>query len=153
MVNAYIWFEIASLILIFSAFFILLKAKKRDVTRYLKDKLSGIFFLVVIFIIVFVLGAFISFLAVLALIVSFVLLLMGIVFRKKVEIRRIRIHRVIPKPFDPRIIEKEKSPEEEINKLEKEVERKSQRKNIIRKKIVRKAKKTKKKTTRKRKRR
>ena len=89
MVNdGYFWIEAISVVLLITAFIILLNAKRRDITNFLKNKLAGIFFLVVIFLIVFIVGFFISALSILAFIVSFILLLTGFVFSKRVEMRR-----------------------------------------------------------------
>ena len=151
MVSIYTWFEVISLILIAIAFSLLLKAKKRDISRYLKSKISGIFFLVILFILFFVLGAFISFLAIVAFIISFILLLLGFLFRKKVEIKRMRIMRVsIPRSINP-IIE-EVNPEETIEKLEKEVKKvkDTRKKSVTKRKPKKKVQKKTKKTSKKR---
>ena len=139
--NGYLLLEIISLMLIFTAFFVLINAKKRDITRYLRNKLSGIFFLVIAFIIVFILGTFISFLAIIAFVISFILLLIGFVFSKKVEIRRsfYKKSNFVPKPVNPEVVEAEA--EEVINKLEKEVKTKKvqKRKKTTKKKTAKKS--------------
>ena len=124
--DGYFWLEIGSLVLLMSALVILLKAKRRDITHFLKNKLAGIFLLVGVFLIVFIIGFFISALSVLAFLVSFVLLLIGFVFSKSVEIRRgIRLFRgkLEEESINPKVdeIKKERGDiEKEKNHLEKE---------------------------------
>src|SRR3989344_1965831 len=127
--DGYFWLEIAALILLVTAFVILLNAKKRDITNFLKHRLMWVFFLVVVFMIVFVVGFFISAIAILAFLVGFVLLLFGFMFSRKVEIRReIRLFRgkLEEENINPKVaeIKKEKSDvEKERNYLEKEKSR------------------------------